>query len=327
MTSVYGPVQAGVPGPEIVKFTGLFAAMHIIGGQIGLPLVVAGMLFSKEIRRRRPWILINFCLSWIVFSIIFCLLIYAGHESEAISATPLCYTQAVMIHGAVPLTVTTTASLVLQLWLGLRFPEGFTRNATVRTAVTTAMLVLPWVAFLIFTLVSIVIAVEQPVLVNNTASYYCTIRFQPLLFTVPTYAAIVIVFAVAFEIAIIVMILKRWKSMRNLRVTNPASFSMLVRIIIFTLYGFVSLGACIAFISSVQNAAPYLIEASLPLAVFIVFGIRKDIALAYCFWRKPSFGSESATTTEGFHRISTPTKELELDDDAPPPVPPKDDMA
>jgi hypothetical protein len=189
------------------------------------------------------------------------------------------------------------------------------------------MLVLPWVAFLIFTLVSIVIAVEQPVLVNNTASYYCTIRFQPLLFTVPTYAAIVIVFAVGFEIAIIVMILKRWKSMRNLRVTNPASFSMLVRIIIFTLYGFVSLGACIAFISSVQNAAPYLIEASLPLAVFVVFGIRKDIVLAYCFWRKPSFGSESAITTEGFRQLSTPTKELELDDEAPPPVPPKDDMA
>jgi len=331
MASAYGPVQAGVPGPEIVKFTGLFATMHIIGGQIGLPLVLAAMFFSKDLRKRRPPMLINFFLSWVVFSIIFCLLIYTGNESSFITDTPVCYTQAVMIHGAVPLTVSTTFSLVLQLWFGLHYPGGFTTNKVLRAVVTTAMLIFPWVAFFAFTIVSIVIAVEQPVLVNNTASYYCTIRFQPLLFTVPSYAAVVVTAAVGFEIAIIVFILRRWNSMHKLRGSNPALFSMLVRIIIFSVYGFMSLGACVAFISSVQDAAPYLIEASLPLAVFLVFGVRSDVVRAYCFWRrKPPIASMDSTTSlisEGkFRQLMTPTKQLDPDhvDQNAPPVPPKD---
>ena len=53
------------------QYQGLFVALQVIGGQIGLPLFVATMLLARSVKRH--FILMNFCFSWIFYSIAYCL--------------------------------------------------------------------------------------------------------------------------------------------------------------------------------------------------------------------------------------------------------------
>jgi len=50
----------------------IYLVLLIAGGQVGLPLVIVTLLFSKK-AIRHP-ILINFFCTWIIYSVVFCLL-------------------------------------------------------------------------------------------------------------------------------------------------------------------------------------------------------------------------------------------------------------
>lgn len=51
--------------------TGLYVFLQVAGGQVGLPLFVVTMLVSSKVKRHLT--LINFCWTWIVYSIVYCL--------------------------------------------------------------------------------------------------------------------------------------------------------------------------------------------------------------------------------------------------------------
>lgn len=53
------------------RYEGLFISLQVIGGQIGLPLFIATMLLARSVKRH--YILVNFCFSWIVYSVAYCL--------------------------------------------------------------------------------------------------------------------------------------------------------------------------------------------------------------------------------------------------------------
>ena len=58
--------------PDLRDLSSVFFAIHLVGGHLGLPIVVATFLISKA-ANRHPTI-INFCIVWILYSIIYCLL-------------------------------------------------------------------------------------------------------------------------------------------------------------------------------------------------------------------------------------------------------------
>ncbi len=60
------------PPPDLRNLTSVFFAIHLAGGHIGLPILVATFLLSKT-ANRHPTV-INFCIIWILYSIIYCLL-------------------------------------------------------------------------------------------------------------------------------------------------------------------------------------------------------------------------------------------------------------
>ena len=61
-----------MPPPDLRYLTPVFFAIHLVGGHIGLPILVATFTFSKT-AKRHPTV-VNFCMTWIVYSIIYCLL-------------------------------------------------------------------------------------------------------------------------------------------------------------------------------------------------------------------------------------------------------------
>ena len=62
---------ANVPPAQIGQLKPLFVTLQVIGGQVGLPLFIGTMLFSKKVKRHL--MLVNFCGSWIIYSIVYCL--------------------------------------------------------------------------------------------------------------------------------------------------------------------------------------------------------------------------------------------------------------
>lgn len=71
LISVLCPIAANVPSTQISRLSPLFVTLQVIGGQVGLPLFIGTMLFSKKIKRHL--MLVNFCGSWIIYSIVYCL--------------------------------------------------------------------------------------------------------------------------------------------------------------------------------------------------------------------------------------------------------------
>lgn len=60
------------PPPDLRNLTSVFFAIHLAGGHIGLPILVATFLLSKT-ANRHPTV-VNFCIIWILYSIIYSLL-------------------------------------------------------------------------------------------------------------------------------------------------------------------------------------------------------------------------------------------------------------
>ena len=106
--------------------TGIFLALHISGGIVGLPIAVATIVASKQVSRHPT--LINFCITWFISSLIYTLLydgkclwcyprlikvtilrLYAGHIRDDDPPSNLCLAQAAMSAGAFPMCVYHTA--------------------------------------------------------------------------------------------------------------------------------------------------------------------------------------------------------------------------
>jgi len=297
--------QANVPSTRISQLTPLFVTLQVIGGQVGLPLFIGTMLFSKKIKRHL--MLVNFCGSWIIYSIVYCLTIYNHRLDDHGAGRRLCIAQAVMVHGVVPLSVTAYCALHLQVWMGLRAPlhEG-SWIENYRRAILLTMLFAPYVVFVGFCIASLAVVLRLPETLEHDA-YYCTLNFNPLVYAVPGYAAFVIVIMLSLEVVIGVTLVKRWRALRQMRAVSSSNLSMIIRISVFSVYGFATLGACAAFLARSLTAWPYLVQASLPTAIYFAFGTRKDVFQAWMFWRKgrgdhPSQISSNATIGSGRSR-------------------------
>ncbi|KAI0068130.1 hypothetical protein BV25DRAFT_523845 [Artomyces pyxidatus] len=68
-----------------------FAALLILGGQVGLPILVLTCFISKRLHKHAT--IINFCITMIIYSVVFCLL------STAYSATPTQPLRCTSVHG------------------------------------------------------------------------------------------------------------------------------------------------------------------------------------------------------------------------------------
>ncbi len=70
--NLYHGVVSEPPPPDLKSLSSVFFALHLAGGHIGLPLLVATFCISKTTKRHLT--VINFCIVWILYSIIYCLL-------------------------------------------------------------------------------------------------------------------------------------------------------------------------------------------------------------------------------------------------------------
>ncbi|KAI5120774.1 hypothetical protein M0805_004737 [Coniferiporia weirii] len=259
------------------------------------------MLIAPGVKRHLT--LVNFLVSWIINSVVYCLTVYHGGDRSSGLGGRICVVQAVMIHGVVPLAVVAYCALHIQVWVGVR--SVFHNDSWVqkqRQKLFIAMFFAPYIVFIAFCVASVVIINEHPGTIDRNGAYYCTIDFTPLTYAVPGFCAGIIAVMLVLEVMIGCTLARQWKTIRRSSRMNAASLSMIARIAVFSVYGFATLGACAAFLAHTLSIWPYLVQASLPTAIFLVFGNRLDVWSAWCLlFRCRRHRSSSSRIDTGSH--------------------------
>ncbi|KAI5120773.1 hypothetical protein M0805_004736 [Coniferiporia weirii] len=286
------PDSFNAPSESVRRLKLLFVFLQAFGGQIGLPLFVGTMLIAPGVKRHLT--LVNFLASWIINSVVYCLTVYHGGDRSSGLGGRICVVQAVMVHGVVPLAVVAYCALHIQVWLGVRTVfHGDSWIHQQRQKLLIVMFFAPYIVFIAFCVASVVIILEHPETIDRNGAYYCTIDFTPLTYAVPGFCAGVIAIMLILEVMIGCTLVRQWKTIRRSSRMNAASLSMIVRIAVFSVYGFATLAACAAFLAHSLVVWPYFVQASLPTAIFLVFGNRLDVWSVWCFWRRRHRGARA----------------------------------
>ncbi|KLO08566.1 hypothetical protein SCHPADRAFT_605152 [Schizopora paradoxa] len=300
----------------------IFLWLQVTGGQILLPILVLTIVLSRNVHRNP--VFISFCCSWIVSSVVYSLLVYRGRsDPQDLSLDPSsqeCLIQASLINGVLPLTTLTTFGVVLQFLSSLYSVKTRTvaDSSRKRRLFTLSLLIFPYFVFFIFVIISVVIGITgaegfdgDPIPDSNLAlpgAFYCLILLDSSsapgefsLARAPFYLSLTVSsFSLLFEGTSIFI----FRNMRLLHKLLPIGWTqVLFRIVAFSLYRFTLL--CVMFESpllvapidlfltgvtnnNLYNGVIDFMQATVPLAVFLIFASEKDILQAWCFWRKNS---------------------------------------
>ncbi|KAL4263414.1 hypothetical protein AB1N83_005869 [Pleurotus pulmonarius] len=275
--------------PNLEHLAPYFFALHLAGGHIGLPILLLTFIFAKNVVRHPT--LLNFCITWIIYSISYCIRMYSSvyHNTDANSFD--CKVQAIMIHGAPPMAAVAGLFVVIQVFTALYFPSPPSplKPRWPATLWLLFTLILPYVAFSMFALPTAILIEQYPDSLISLNALYCTTDKEPFRgFGVPMFCTVILVLVIGLEIAIGVRYcLIRSRISRVFPLANrQTSASMCARVGIFNAYSIITLSAGIFFLSGTESPWPFMVQAALPLTAVVVFGTQRDLFITWCFWKK-----------------------------------------
>jgi len=270
--------MTGHHDPDLSHLTPLFLALHI-PSQVGLAILILTFLFAKNISRHPT--LINFCFSWVIYSLSYCILIYSGKKASTSPPGIVCRAQAALIHGAPTMASVAGLAVVVQIWSTLRAPEHWSTSTGPQWPWSTSLtltLALPYVVFFAFTTASAVLGNKYPETVDDSNGLYCTIHKSPFrLHGVPLFTAAVLALVIGFEVAMGIRYCRLWTRISNafpLADRRP-SMSLVLRVTLFNFYSLIALTSSVFFLSDTLIAWPYMVCATIPLGAVLVFGTQK----------------------------------------------------
>ncbi|KDQ31074.1 hypothetical protein PLEOSDRAFT_1111659 [Pleurotus ostreatus PC15] len=275
--------------PNLEHLAPYFFALHLAGGHIGLPILLLTFIFAKNVVRHPT--LLNFCITWIIFSISYCIRLYSSIYHNVTTDSFDCKVQAIMVHGAPPMAAVAGLFVVIQVFTALYFPSPPSplKPRWPATLWLLLTLILPYVAFCMFALPTAILIEQYPESLISLNALYCTTDKEPFRrFGVPMFCTVILVLVIGLELAIGVRYcLIRSRISRVFPLANrQTSASMCARVGIFNAYSIITLSAGIFFLSGTESPWPFMVQAALPLTAVIVFGTQRDLFITWCFWRK-----------------------------------------
>ncbi|PAV19456.1 hypothetical protein PNOK_0439000 [Pyrrhoderma noxium] len=256
----------------------IFFVFQILGGHVGIPFILLTFYLSKGIPRHP--LLINFLVTWMIYSTSFCILLYLGKQFGPEPPHSFCAIQSSLIYGTAVLTPTAGLAFVFNFWLKLR-ALAVSRSAKETTFQKCTLVAAPYIVFALTVVVTACFGATNPELVSrNRYTLYCTIH-SDFVDIVPALAAIILFILIVLECFIVIKLYQYRRETSHLRLGSGINISIFLRAGIFSLYSFLSLIACIAFWSRTGAEIPYIFQASLPTAAFVIFGSQKDLLEAW----------------------------------------------
>ncbi|KAH9944229.1 uncharacterized protein BXZ73DRAFT_96718 [Epithele typhae] len=259
------------PPPDLTDLTSVFFAIHLVGGHIGLPLLVVTFLFSKT-AKRHPTI-INFCVTWIIYSVIYCLM-----------------------------AVVAGLAVVLQIWTTFLEPWKEARLASVpRWIKLVAIIVPPYLTFIAFSVSAAYYGSTHPEWVGVKNGLYCGLlhgNFE--MFAVPVFCSVFLLSSSVSMATIAAWYRGRANIIKDFPLADrrKPSLSPWCRAALFLIYAALTLAACIMDLKQDMNVLGYMVQAALPLAAFLIFGFQKLWLVLDLDVQLPHFSD--------FHGVDTP---------------------
>ncbi|KAJ7162081.1 hypothetical protein C8R46DRAFT_343167 [Mycena filopes] len=269
---VLNPGEGTVSHQEAL--VGGFMFLQVFGGHFGIPLVLLTAAFSKNVQRHP--MLINWWVCWFIYTTSFTLLLYSGKQIGPEPPVELCIIQAAFVYGTPVMTSMAGLAFVLHLWFSLQ------TGASSRWR-SLLLLGSPYILFFGFSTSMFVLASLNPETVSRSRYlFYCTINLA-VVNTVPGTSAIIMVAVLVVEVLIGIKLYHHSKAFKGMSRVNTGGppLELYVRVGIFSGYSLLALVACITFWSSSGDNLPYIIQASLPTASFIIFGTQHDFLRAW----------------------------------------------
>ncbi|PAV19457.1 hypothetical protein PNOK_0439100 [Pyrrhoderma noxium] len=280
------PQESVLDTKNLTGATVLFFFLQIFGGHLGIPFVLLTVYLTAGVRRHA--MLLNFLISWVIYTTSFCILLYIGKQFGPEPPRSFCAIQASLIYGTAVLTPTAGLSFVLNLWFSLQAVSTGKAPVDDNTFKKYTLIAAPYIIFAFFVIFTATYAASNPELLTRTRYvFYCTIHSN-FVNIVPAVAAMIMLSVVIFEILIAIKIYRIRKSFSQMRSQGPP-LHLVIRVGIFSTYSFLSIVACVGFWAKTGDELPYMIQASLPTAAFLIFGSQKDLMEIWGLARAWSF--------------------------------------
>ncbi|KAJ3880239.1 hypothetical protein F5051DRAFT_170474 [Lentinula edodes] len=274
----------------------LFFVLQLIG-LVGSIFTIVIAHFSL-IRRHLTWY--NFLASWIISSLSYSLLLFAGQidlSGEKKSEVPfgLCVFQSSVIYASPPLSAATMLGMVAQIWFSVHLML-FKRPMIAQKLMTRIVLILPYMLFLGISTEALVFGLMYPDSVRVTGSgMYCNSGLAIPGRISAGVVAVVLVPVVVIEILIIASLRKFWSVFKSPG-TSPSinTLSMIIRVLLFSIFGILALGLSLFFFFTIHHgAALNIVIAFIPIMAVFTFASQKDLLEVWMFrkWRKKGSSS------------------------------------
>ncbi|PAV19454.1 hypothetical protein PNOK_0438800 [Pyrrhoderma noxium] len=251
-----------------------FFLLQILGGHVGIPFVLLTLYFAGGIRRHP--MLVNFMFTWVIYTTSFCILLYLGKQFGPEPPHIFCAIQSSLIYGTAILTPAAGLAFVLNLWFSLRAVADNHSSVDDNIFRKYTLIAGPYIISIFFVIFTAAYGASNPdLLTRNRYIFYCTINSN-FVNIVPAIAAIIMFTIIIFEVLVAVKLYRMHKAFKHMRSGGPP-LHLVVRAGVFSFYSFLSIVACVTFWTSPGEKLPYIIQASLPTAAFVIFGSQNDL--------------------------------------------------
>uniref|UniRef100_A0A0W0FAV9 Putative conserved protein PMP2 n=1 Tax=Moniliophthora roreri TaxID=221103 RepID=A0A0W0FAV9_MONRR len=287
--------------PDLISLSVPFLALHL-SGSAGLLLLISTFFFSTRVRR--PPTIINFWITWIIYSVSY------------IPPQMLCRVQSAMVHGAPPMVATAGLLAMLQVrtkpytkmktsclrlstpfqmwhtyWDHIRYPYRLpdAMKERSKTIYLLPLLGLPYIVFLIFAISSAVYANGRLHALTAPTGLYCTMNADVFSrYSIPLYCMVIAILLGGFEV---VIVLQWWWARHTvdniILMKRETEKACLFRLLLFNL-SLIVMSCTIIYMADTLSPWPYMAQAALPLAAALVFGTQSDMLAVWSFWKRKS---------------------------------------
>ncbi|KAJ7474429.1 hypothetical protein B0H11DRAFT_2182674 [Mycena galericulata] len=274
------PREAGPPTYHHKTLINVFLALQMIG-LIGSIALVLTTTLSPRAPRNATWQ--NFFTSWIISTISYSLLLFAGQIDLREPAFGVCLAQAGLIYGIPSLTAATTFGLIAQIWFNVQ--ALLAKKVKSERIWTIGLVILPYFFLFSMVIASWAVGIHDPTLVQIIGSgMYCHIGPIATLGRVSAaLVALTLLPTLTLEIMICIALRRNWATFKTMK----NSLSIILRVMIFTVFGMLAITLSGVFVFSDNHGAGLnIVFATMPVVAVLVFSTQRDIINVWMFWKK-----------------------------------------
>ncbi|KDQ22356.1 hypothetical protein PLEOSDRAFT_163253 [Pleurotus ostreatus PC15] len=229
--------------------TRVFMAMQLFGWA-GYTVIIWTVFLSRKIHRHPAWIM--FCLAWLISCVSYVLLFLAGEMDSDHPNGTLCLVQACLIYAVPVLTASATLALIIHLWFNVRTVVFHIETQHARTR-DFLLCLFPYIPALSFFFGVLWYGLENPKDVKpGDSCMYCVVGASFPGKASAIYVALILAAGVGIEVVIATTLYNNWRSYTR---NSKDSFALIIRVVLFTAFGFMSIVISLVYLSHSKHGA------------------------------------------------------------------------